>query len=149
MPVVQKNISGPFKLIFRNRVLPDRFTGNKHNEIPVASTMKKYRTEVVRFAEQIMLAIGYFHSQFPSEKPHFEINHTSLTLTHSDGIKFTFVSERSRDGIGHYYLQLITHYGKQIYNSCFRRYPSVVPYCKLLGKNRNAKMQTSIFHISG
>lgn len=125
LPIVQEDIGGPFKLIYRNRILPDNFTGDRRDEIPVASAMKKYQTEAIRFAEQVMLATGYFNSRMPSEKPQSEINYTSLTLSYSNGIKFTFVSERSRDGIDDCYLQLITLDGRQIYNGCFRRYASV------------------------
>lgn len=125
LPVVHEDIGGSFKLVFRNRLLPDCYMGNRLDEVPVASAMRKYRTEAVRFAEQVMLALGYFNSQLPSEEPLSEINHTSLTLSYSNGIEFTFVSERSRDGIDNCYLQLITLDGRQIYNGCFRKFASV------------------------
>lgn len=48
-----------------------------------------------------------------------------MTLSYSNGIKFTFVSERSCGGIDNCYLQLITLDGRQIYNGCFRKYSSV------------------------
>lgn len=41
LPIVQEDIGGPFKLIYKNRILPDNFTGNRRDEIPVASAMKK------------------------------------------------------------------------------------------------------------
>lgn len=97
--------------------------------------MKKYQTEAIRFAGQVMLATGYFNSRMPSEKPQSEINYTSLTLSYSNGIKFTFVSERSRDGIDNCYLQLITLDGRQIYNGCFRRYASVVAILQVAESN--------------
>ena len=125
LPIVQEDIGGPFKLIYKNRILPENLTGDRRDELSVASAMKKYQTEAIRFAEQVMLATGYFNSRMPSEKPHSEINYTSLTLSYSNGIKFTFVSERSCGGIDNCYLQLITLDGRQIYNGCFRKYSSV------------------------
>lgn len=135
LPIVQEDIGGPFKLIYKNRILPYNFTGNRRDEIPVASAMKMYQTEAIRFAGQVMLATGYFNSRLPSEKPQSEINYTSLTLSYSNGIKFTFVSERSRDGIDNCYLQLITLDGRQIYNGCFRKYASVAAILHVAEEN--------------
>lgn len=39
--------------------------------------MKRYGAEAVRFAEQIMLATGYFGTR-PSEQPTVEIDHMTL-----------------------------------------------------------------------
>ncbi len=139
LPVVLDDIGGPFKLVYRNRILPDSFTGNGHDEIPVASAMKKYRAEAVRFAEQVMLALGYFNSRLPSESPEAEINYTTLTLSYSNGIRLTFVSGRSRDGIDNCYLQLITLDGRQIYNGCYRRCPSVIGILQVAEKNPECK----------
>lgn len=139
LPVAQEEIGGPFKLIYRNRVLPDSFSGNRHDEIPVASAMKKYQAEAVRFAEQVMLATGYFNSYLPTERPQSEINYTTLTLSYSNGIRLTFVSERGSYGIVNCYLQLMTLDGRQIYNGCFRRYPSVVAILQVADKNPECK----------
>ncbi len=125
LPVVQEEI-GMFKLNYRNRNLPASFFGNSRDENPVASAMKKYKTEAVRFAEQVMRATGYFNTRLPSEQPKVEINYTALRLSYSNGIVFHFVANRSRDGICDCHLQRITLDGNQIYNGCFCRYPSVV-----------------------
>lgn len=124
LPVVQEEF-GMFKLQYRNIVLPDRFMGNGRDEIPVASAMEKYRTEAVRFAEQVMLATGYFNTSLPPEKPQTAINYTSLRLSYSNNIVFHFVADRSHDGVCNCYLQRITLNGKQIYNGCFRKHSCV------------------------
>lgn len=124
LPVIQEEF-GMFKLQYRNIVLPDRFKGNSLDEIPVASAMEKYRTEAVRFAEQVMLATGYFNTSLPTEKPQTAINYTSLRLSYSNDIVFHFVSDRSYNGICDCYLQRITLGGKQIYNGCFHRHACV------------------------
>lgn len=124
LPMVHEEF-GMFKLQYRNIVLPDRFVGNGFDEIPVASAMEKYRTEAVRFAEQVMLATGYFNTRLQTEKPQIAINYTSLRLSYSNGIEFHFVSDRSHDGICDCYLQRITFGGKQIYNGCFHRHVCV------------------------
>ena len=98
LPVVYEEF-GMFKLQYRNIVLPDRFVGNGFDEIPVASAMEKYRTEAVRFAEQVMLATGYFNTHLPTEKPQAAINYTSLRLSYSNDIEFHFVADRSPDGM--------------------------------------------------
>lgn len=64
---MQEDIGGPFKLIYKNRILPENFTGDRRDELSVASAMKKYQTEAIRFAELVMLATGYFNSRMPSE----------------------------------------------------------------------------------
>lgn len=124
LPVVQEEY-GLFKLQYRNIVLPDSFMGNGFDEIPVASAMEKYRKEAVRFAEQVMLATGYFNTHLPTEKPQAAINYTSLRLSYSNDIEFHFVADRSPDGIDNCYLQRITLGGKQIYNGCFHRHACV------------------------
>ena len=124
LPVVYEEF-GMFKLQYRNIVLPDRFVGTGFDEIPVASAMEKYRTEAVRFAEQVMLATGYFNTHLPTEKPQAAINYTSLRLSYSNDIEFHFVADRSPDGIDNCYLQRITLGGKQIYNGCFHRHACV------------------------
>lgn len=124
LPVVQEEF-GMFKLQYRNIVLPDRFMGNGRDEIPVASAMEKYRTEAVRFAEQVMLATGYFNTSLLPEKPQTAINYTSLRLSYSNNIVFHFVADRSHDGVCNCYLQRITLNGKQIYNGCFRKHSCV------------------------
>lgn len=120
LPVVQEEV-GMFKLSYRNRSLPASFVGNGRDESPVASAMKKYRAEAVRFAGQVMLATGYFNTRLPTEQPKTEINYTELRLSYSNGIVFHFVADRSRDGVCGCYLQRITLDGKQIYNGCFSR----------------------------
>ena len=67
LPVVQEEI-GTFKLCYRNRVLSASFVGDNRDEISVASAMKKYKEEAVRFAEQGMLATGYFNTRLYSEQ---------------------------------------------------------------------------------
>lgn len=124
LPMVQKEF-GMFKLQYRNIVLSDRFRGNGSDEIPVASAMEKYKTEAVRFAEQVMLATGYFNTCLPTEKPQTAINYTSLRLSYSNDIEFYFVSDRSHNGICDCYLQRITLGDKQIYNGCFHRHACV------------------------
>lgn len=134
LPVVQEEY-GLFKLQYRNIVLPDRFMGNGFDEIPVASAMEKYRKEAVRFAEQVMLATGYFNTHLPTEKPQTAINYTSLRLSYSNGVEFHFVADRCHDGIDNCYLQQITLDGKQIYNGCFRGCSCVVGVLQLAQSN--------------
>ena len=98
LPVVQEEV-GMFKLSYRNRSLPASFVGNGRDESPVASAMKKYRAEAMRFAGQVMLATGYFNTRLPTEQPKTEINYTELRLSYSNGIVFYFVADRSRDGV--------------------------------------------------
>lgn len=83
LPVVQEEV-GMFKLSYRNRSLPASFVGNGRDESPVASAMKKYRAEAMRFAGQVMLATGYFNTRLPTEQPKTEINYTELRLSYSN-----------------------------------------------------------------
>ncbi len=124
LPEVQEQVQ-TFKLRYHNRFLPASFIGNNHNEIPVASAMLRYRVEAIPFAEQIMLATGYFNTNQPVEKPKVKINYTSLRLSYSNGIEMMFGSEYGRGGVCNCYLQLITLNRNQIYNGYFRRYASV------------------------
>ena len=62
LPVVQEEI-GTFKLCYRNRVLSASFVGDNRDEISVASAMKKYKEEAVRFAEQGMMSTGYLKTR--------------------------------------------------------------------------------------
>ena len=80
LPVVQEEI-GTFKLCYRNRVLSASFVGDNRDEISVASAMKKYKEEAVRFAEQGMLATGYFNTRLYSEQFKVEISYTGLNST--------------------------------------------------------------------
>ncbi len=124
LPEVQEEVQ-TFKLRYRNRFLSTSFAGNSHDEIPVASAMHKYKAEAIPFAEQVMLATGYFNTNQPLEKPKVAINYTSMRLSYSNGIEMSFVSEYDRGGVCNCYLQLITLNGRLIYNGCFRRYTSV------------------------
>ena len=85
LPVVQEEI-GTFKLCYRNRVLPASLAGNSRDEISVASAMKKYKEEAVRFAEQGMLATGYFNTRLYSEQFKVEISYTALVFLHGLGL---------------------------------------------------------------
>ena len=49
------------------RVLPYNLIGNSHDEIPVKSAMTKYSAKAVKFAEQLLLAAGYFNGNCPVE----------------------------------------------------------------------------------
>ena len=49
------------------------------------------------------------------------------------------VSERSSYGIANCYFQLITLFGRQIYNGCFRRYPSVIGILQVAEANQECK----------
>lgn len=128
-----------FKLRYRNRFLSTSFTGNGHDEIPVASAMLKYKAEAMPFAEQVMLATGYFNTNQPVEKPKAKISHTSLRLSYSNGIEMLFVSEYGCGGVCNCYLQLITLNGKQIYNGCFRRHASVEAVMQATHMNQECK----------
>ena len=144
LPVVQEEV-GMFKLSYRNRSLPASFVGNGRDESPVASAMKKYRAEAMRFAGQVMLATGYFNTRLPTEQPKTEINYTELRLSYSNGIVFYFVADRSRDGVCGCYLQRITLDGKQIYNGCFSRYSSVDDV--LQKTQSNGECQNAHYHF--
>ena len=123
LPVREKHHE-PFLLSYSNRVLPYNFIGNSHDEIPVKSAMKKYSAEAVKFAEQLLLAAGYFNGNRPVEKPSVTINYTSLYLTYGNGISITFDCERSRDGVDNCRLTVIDLDGERIYNG-WRRLGSV------------------------
>ena len=125
--------------------LPASFVGNGRDESPVASAMKKYRAEAMRFAGQVMLATGYFNTRLPTEQPKTEINYTELRLSYSNGIVFYFVADRSRDGVCGCYLQRITLDGKQIYNGCFSRYSSVDDV--LQKTQSNGECQNAHYHF--
>ena len=86
LPVREKHHE-PFLLSYSNRVLPYNFIGNSHDEIPVKSAMKKYSAEAVKFAEQLLLAAGYFNGNRPVEKPLVTVNYTSLYLTYGNSIR--------------------------------------------------------------
>lgn len=86
--------------------------------------MKKYSAEAVKFAEQLLLAAGYFNGNIPVEKPSLTVNYTSLYLTYGNGISITFDSERSRDGVDNCRLAVIDLDGERIYNG-WRRLGSV------------------------
>lgn len=86
--------------------------------------MMKYSAEAVKFAEQLLLAAGYFNGNSPVEKPLVTVNYTSLYLTYGNGIKITFNSERSRDGVGNCHLSVIYLDGERLYNG-WRRLSSV------------------------
>lgn len=123
LPVREKHHE-PFLLSYSNRVLPYNFIGNSHEEIPVKSAMKRYSAEAVKFAEQLLLAAGYFNGNCPVEKPSVKVNYTSLYLTYGNGIRITFDSERSRDGVDNCRLAVIDLDGERIYNG-WRRLGSV------------------------
>lgn len=123
LPVKEK-YHEPFLLSYRNRVLPYNFIGNSHDEIPVKSAMIKYSVEAVKFAEQLLLAAGYFNGNSPVEKPSVRVSHTSLYLTYGNGIKITFGSEQSRDGVDNCNLSIIDLDGERVYNG-WRRLNSV------------------------
>ena len=120
LPVSVEKHSWPFMLSYRNRVLSYNFIGNSHDEIPVKSAMKKYSAEAVKFAEQVLLAAGYFNGNCPVEKPSVTENYTSLYLTYTNGISITFDSERSRDGVENCRLSIIDLDGERIYNGWWR-----------------------------
>lgn len=123
LPVWEKHHE-PFLLSYSNRVLPYNFIGNSHDEIPVKSAMVKYSAEAVQFAEQLLLAAGYFNGNCPVEKPSITVNYTSLYLTYGNGISITFDSEQSRDGVDNCRLAVIDLAGEKIYNG-WRRLGSV------------------------
>lgn len=123
LPVWEKHHE-PFLLSYSNRVLPYNFIGNSHDEIPVKSAMVKYSAEAVQFAEQLLLAAGYFNGNCPVEKPSITVNYTSLYLTYGNGISITFDSEQSRDGVDNCRLAVIDLDGERIYNG-WRRLGSV------------------------
>lgn len=143
LPVVQEEI-GTFKLCYRNRVLPASFAGDSRDEIPVASAMKKYKEEAMRFAEQVMLVTGYFNTRLPSEQPKVEISHTALWFSYSNGIVFHFTANRSRDGVCDCLLQRITLDGNLIYNGCCYRHSSV--YGVLQRTQTNGECQNAHYH---
>lgn len=118
LPIREKHHE-PFLLSYSNRVLPYNFIGNSHDEIPVKSAMKKYSAEAVKFAEQLLLAAGYFNGNLPVEKPSVTVNCTSLYLTYGNGINI-----RSRDGVDNCRLAVIDLNGERIYNG-WRRLGSV------------------------
>ncbi len=138
LPEVQEQVQ-TFKLRYRNRFLPTSFIGNNHDEIPVASELLRYKAKAIPFAEQIMLATGYFNTNQPLEKPKVAINYTSLRLSYSNGIEMTFASEYGCGGICNCYLQLITLNGNQIYNGCFRRHASVEAVMQMTHHNNECK----------
>lgn len=144
LPVVQEEI-GTFKLCYRNRVLPASFAGDNRDEIPVASAMKKYKEEAVRFAEQVMLATGYFNTLLYSEQPKIEISYTALWLSYSNGIVFHFTANRSRDGVCDCLLQRITLDGNLIYNGCCCRHSSI--YGVLQRTQTNGECQNAHYHF--
>lgn len=115
LPVREKHHE-PFLLSYSNRVLPYNFIGNSRDEIPVKSAMMKYSAEAVKFAEHLLLATGYFNGNCPVEKPSVEVNYTSLHLTYGNGIRMTFDSERSRDGVDNCRLSTVDFNGERIYN---------------------------------
>ena len=78
LPVKEKHHE-PFLLSYRNRILPCNFIWNSHDEIPVRSAMVKYSAEAVKFAEQLLLAAGYFNGNCPVEKPTVKVNYTRCT----------------------------------------------------------------------
>lgn len=123
LPVKEKHHE-PFLLSYRNSTLPYGFIGNSHDEIPVKSAMMKYSAEAMKFAEQLLLAAGYFNGNCPVEKPSVKVSHTSLYLTYGNGIKITFISEQSRDGVDNCNLSVIDIDGERIYNG-WRRLNSV------------------------
>lgn len=86
--------------------------------------MVKYSAEAVKFAEQLLLAAGYFNGSNSVKKPLVKINYTSLYLTYANGISITFDSERSRDGVDNCRLSIIDFNGERIYNG-WRRLNSV------------------------
>ncbi len=138
LPEVQEEMQ-TFKLRYRNRFLTTSFAGNGHDEIPVASAMLKYKAEAIPFAEQVMLATGYFNTNQPSEKPTVAINYTTMRLSYSNGIEMTFGSEYGRNGVCNCHLQLITLDGNQIYNGYFRRHASVEAVMLATQTNRECK----------
>lgn len=138
LPVVEEEV-GIFKLRYTDRTLPVSFSGNGRDEIPVASAMEKYKTEAMRFAEQVMLATGYFNTRLPTEQPTVEINYTTLQLSYSNGIVFHFGSERSRDGICNCFLQRITLDGNNIYDGYFCRCSCVSGILQRAQSNRECK----------
>lgn len=86
--------------------------------------MKRYGAEAVRFAEQIMLATGYFGTR-PSEQPTVEIDHMTLQVSYSNGIVFHFVASHNPDGICDCCLQRITLDANPIYDGSCYKYSSV------------------------
>lgn len=135
LPVKEKHHE-PFMLSYRNRFLPCNFIGNSHDEIPVKSAMAKYSAEAVKFAEQFLLAAGYFNGNRPVEKPSVRKHYTSPYLTYGNGISITFDSERSHDGVDNCRLAVIDLDGERIYNG-WRRLSSVdeILYCTAVDKD--------------
>lgn len=123
LTVVQEEV-GTCRRCYRNRILPASFSGNSRDDNPVASVMKRYGAEAVRFAEQVMLATGYFDTR-PSEQPTVGINHTVLRVSYSNGIVFHFVASHSPDGICDCRLRWITLDGNPLYDGGCYRHSSV------------------------
>ena len=98
----------------------------------------KYSADAVKFAEQLLLAAGYFNGSDPVEKPSVKVNYTSLYLTYANGISITFDSERNHDGVGNCHLEVIDFNGERIYNG-WRRLSSVDEILHYTTINKDSK----------
>lgn len=127
-----------FMLTYRDRVLPYSFIGNNHDEIPVRSAMECYAPEAVKFAEQLLLATGYFNTNRPAECPSVSFNYTTLYLTYDSGIEMTFDSSRSRDGVDNCYLSIMSVNGSRLYNG-WRRLRTVDEIARMVSPNAECK----------
>lgn len=133
LPVKEKTHK-TFMLTYRNRVLPFNFVGNGYDENPVRSAMERFAPEAIRFAEQLLLATGYFNTNNPVERPSVSFNYTSLYLTYDNGIEITFDSTRSRDGVDDCRLSLLSVNGERLYNG-WRRLHTVDEAARLVTPN--------------
>lgn len=137
LPVKEKH-HAPFLLSYRNRILPYNFIGNSHDEIPVKSAMMKYSAEAVKFAEQLLLAAGYFNASRPVEKPSVSVSYTTLYLDYDCGIHMAFDSSRSCNGVDNCRLSVIDLNGERLYNG-WRRLSSVEEVLHYTTVNKDCK----------
>lgn len=135
---VKKKAHETFMLTYRDRILPHSFIGNNYDEIPVRSAMERYAPEAVKFAEQLLLATGYFNSNNPEERPSVSFNYTTLYLTYANGIEMTFDSSRSSDGVKDCYLSVMSMNGNRLYNG-WRRLRSVEKISQMITPNSECK----------
>lgn len=105
-----------FMLTYRDCILPFYFVGNRYDENPVRSAMKRFAPEAIRFAEQLLLATGYFNTNNPVKRPSVSFNYTTLYLTYDNGIEITFDSIRNCDGVEDCHLSLLSVNGNRMYN---------------------------------
>lgn len=130
LPVKEKTHK-TFMLTYRNRVLPFNFVGNGYDENPVRSAMERFAPEAIRFAEQLLLATGYFNTNNPVKRPSVSLNYTTLYLTYDNGIEMTFDSIRNRDGVEDCRLSLLSVNGDRLYNG-WRRLRTVDEVARLV-----------------